>query len=82
MTNPHHPGHDPLPPGGFWRSRSGVLLIAFLAFGGLLLAYEHRVHLLAGEGALALLLLACIAMHLFMHGGHGGHGGRGGGGGS
>ncbi|MEX0759039.1 MAG: DUF2933 domain-containing protein [Tistlia sp.] len=80
MRNLHRPDHDASPPGGFWRSRSGLFLIAFLVVSGLLLTYEHRVHLLAGEGALVLLLLACIGMHIFMHGGRGGHGDRGGGG--
>ena len=51
------------------------MLIAFLIVAGLLLAYEHRAHLFAGNAFLALLLVLCIGMHFFMHGGHGGHGG-------
>lgn len=74
MNDRHGADHRHAPTGGFWRSRSGILLLAFLGFGGLLLAYEHRVHLAAGDGLLALLLLACIGIHLFLHGGHGGHG--------
>jgi len=37
-----------------------------------LLGYEHRVHLFVGNGLLVLLLLGCVGMHFFMHGGHGG----------
>jgi hypothetical protein len=43
-----------------------------LAIAGFYLWTEHRAHLL---GALPyILLLACAAMHLFMHHGHGKHG--------
>lgn len=56
---------------GFWTSRSGHALIAFLAIAVLYLYAEHRAHL---YGALPyLLLLACPLMHLFMHRGHGKH---------
>lgn len=51
----------------------------FAAIALLMLAVEHRAHLL---GWLPwLFLLACLLMHVFMHGGHGhgGHGGTGGG---
>lgn len=47
----------------------------FAAIALLMLAIEHRAHLL---GWLPwLFLLACPLMHVFMHGGHG-HGGHGG----
>lgn len=47
----------------------------FAAIALLMLAVEHRAHLL---GWLPwLFLLACPLMHVFMHGGHG-HGGHGG----
>ncbi|WP_240611551.1 DUF2933 domain-containing protein [Roseovarius nitratireducens] len=46
-----------------------------LGIGAFLLAFEHRVHIFGGNGFLALLLLGCVVMHFFMHGGHGGHGG-------
>lgn len=59
----------------FWRSRTGVALLAFLAFAGVLLVFEHWAHL-AGALPLLLPLLICIGMHFFMHGGHG-HGGHG-----
>jgi len=57
---------------GFLGSRAGLALLAFLAVAGLLLAYEHRVHLFTGDGVLLVLLLVCVGMHLFMHAGHGG----------
>lgn len=56
----------------FWKTRAGLVLIGFAAIAGLLLAYEHRIHLLTGNGPLLLFLLFCIGMHFFMHSGHGG----------
>jgi hypothetical protein len=53
-----------------------MAFILFFAAGALLLVYEHRVHLLTGNGPLLLLLLACVGMHLLMHRGHR-HGGGG-----
>lgn len=66
------------PAGGSWlRSRSGLVLLAFLAIAGFFLVTEHTAHVV---GVLPyLLLLACPLLH-FLHGGHGsahgGHGGR------
>lgn len=68
--------HSPNRSDVFWRSRAGMAFILFVAAAALLLAYQHRIHLLTGDGLLLLLLLACVAMHLFMHGGHK-HGGGG-----
>lgn len=68
-TQPERPGK------GFWKSRTGIYLLVALGIGAALLAFEHRVHIFGGNGFLALLLLGCVVMHLFMHGGHGGHGG-------
>ena len=71
--------HEHEPQGGnFWKSRTGITLLVFLGVAALLLAYEHRVHLFAGNAGVVLLLIGCFVMHLFMHGGHGGHGGGGG----
>jgi Protein of unknown function (DUF2933) len=63
----HHP---------WFRSRSGLVLLAFLGIAGFFLVTEHRAHVF---GALPyLLLLACPLMH-FLHGGRkGGHGRHGG----
>ncbi len=53
------------------RSRTGIVLIAFLAIAAFFLTTEHRAHVF---GALPFaLLLACPLLHIFMHGGHGGH---------
>ncbi len=64
---------------GFWRSRAGISLVVAFAVGGLMLGYEHRVHILGSDWLLWLPLLLCVGMHFFMHGGHGGHGGKHGG---
>ncbi len=57
------------------RSRSGLVLLAFLGIAAFFVVTEHTAHVL---GMLPyLLLLACPLLH-FLHGGHrGGHGGHG-----
>jgi hypothetical protein len=71
----HDHSHDRERPGGFFASRAGLVLLGFLAIGGVLLFTEHRVHAL---GALFWLLpFACLLLHTFLHGGHGGHRGHG-----
>ncbi|MEQ8356307.1 MAG: DUF2933 domain-containing protein [Kiloniellaceae bacterium] len=77
MGNQDRPAHKAVRRESFWKSRSGMVLIAFLAVAGLLLVYEHRVHVFTGNGILIALLVLCVGMHFFMHGGHGGHGGGG-----
>lgn len=72
----HDPSsHDLSPPPAAapqTRQRSRWVFGGFVAAVALLLAVEHRAHLL---GWLPwLILLACPLMHLFMHGGHGGQG--------
>jgi hypothetical protein len=64
-------------PNAWLRSRSRLVLLAFLAIAGFFVITEHTAHVL---GLLPyLLLLACPLIHLF-HGGHGrGHGSHGGG---
>lgn len=71
----HHvqPETSPRPP-SFWRSSAGIFLIVALVLSGLLLGYEHRVHLLGSGLLIWLPLLLCVGMHFFIHGGHGGHG--------
>ncbi len=66
---------------GVFASRSTMTLVVFLGVGGFYLIAEHSAHLV-GLGPLALLLLLCVVMHVFMHRGHKGHGGHGGHGGS
>ena len=57
----------------FWGSRSSIGLIVLGSITLYFLLTEHRAHFV---GALPIiLLLACLLMHVFMHGGHGGHGG-------
>ena len=61
----------------FLFSRSGLVMLGFLAVAGYFLWTEHQAHTIA---VLPWLLVgACLVMHLFMHGGHGGHGGHDGG---
>lgn len=61
---------DPSPETRPWfRSRSGLVLLAFLAIAGFFVVTEHSAHAL---GVLPyLLLLACPLLHL-LHGRHGG----------
>lgn len=81
MSHDHNTPRLPDQPGNSGESpnklRLGTVLIAFLAIAGLLLVYEHRVHIFTGNGVLITLLVLCVGMHFFMHGGHGGHGGHG-----
>ena len=59
----------------FFRSRTGLVLLAFLAIAAFFLITEHTAHVF-GILPYALLLL-CPVLHLFMHRGHGDHGGHG-----
>jgi hypothetical protein len=59
----------------FFRSRTGLVLLAFLAIAAFFLVTEHTAHVF-GILPYALLLL-CPVLHLFMHRGHGDHGGHG-----
>ena len=64
--------HD-APP--WWRTRTGLAFLGFMAIAAFFLVTEHRAHLALAVPYLPwLLLAACPLMHLFMHGGHGGHG--------
>lgn len=58
----------------FWRTRTGLGLIAFLVVGAGLLLLEHRAHIPGDYWLLGGLLAFCIGMHGFMHGGHRSHG--------
>lgn len=58
-------------PQSFFKSRTFLVMLGFLAIAVLLLWKEHQAHIL-GVG-LILLLFACPLMHLFMHHGHGNH---------
>ena len=52
----------------WWRNRSSLALAVFLVVAGYFLWTEHRAHVI--EFLPWLLILGCIGMHLFMHGGH------------
>ena len=72
MSHHGHTDEDSRSTGSFFASRSGLVLLGFLAIGGFSLLTEHRAHLL---GILPfLLLLLCPLLHMF-HGGHGRHDG-------
>lgn len=64
---------EPVEEHSWLRSRSGLVLLAFLAIAAFFIVTEHTAHVL---GALPyLLLLACPLLH-WLHSGHrGDHGG-------
>jgi hypothetical protein len=57
------------------ESRFKWVLIAFFLIAGYFLITEHRAHVI--EYLPLALLLGCLFLHGFMHGGHGKHGGHG-----
>ncbi len=58
----------------FFKSRTGLVLLAFLAIAAFYLIAEHTAHVF---GLLPyVLLLLCPLLHLFMHGGHDNHNGQ------
>ncbi len=59
-------------PTPWWRNRTKLPLVIFLAIAGYFLWTEHQAHVV--EFLPWVLILACVGMHLFMHGkqGHGG----------
>ena len=70
------PTEQPSQPGPWYRSRSGLVLLAFLVIAGFFVVTEHTAHVL---GILPwLLVLACPLLHFFHRGHGGGHGGHGG----
>jgi DUF2933 family protein len=74
MSAHDHPRADEWSWRSFLSSSAGLVMIGFLAIGGVYVWMEHRAHLL---GALVFLpLLLCPLMHLFMHHGHGDHSGH------
>ncbi|NIL99831.1 MAG: DUF2933 domain-containing protein [Gammaproteobacteria bacterium] len=56
----------------WWRNRTKLPFVIFLAIAGYFLWTEHQAHVI--EFLPWILVLGCLGMHLFMHGGHG-HGG-------
>ena len=70
MTENHSPA------GGWFRSRTGLVFLVFLAIAAFFLVTEHRAHALSVLPF--LLVLLCPLLHLFLHRRHGsgraGHG--------
>lgn len=56
----------------WWQKKANLAFAVFLAAVGYFLITEHRAHVIAWLPW--ALFLACVVMHLIMHGGHG-HGG-------
>nr|NIS39291.1 DUF2933 domain-containing protein [Desulfuromonadales bacterium] len=55
----------------FMFSKSGIVVVGFLAVAGYFLWLEHNAHIISN---LPLILVgACLVMHFFMHRGHGSH---------
>ena len=52
-----------------WLRKHPVPLLVFAVVAAYFLWTEHRAHVI--EALPLLLLLCCVVMHLFMHGGHG-----------
>lgn len=77
MSGHVHHHADPPQEQGFWRSRSGVVFIAFAIVAAIYLLFQHTAHVI--QYLPFGLLLLCPLMHIFMHRGHGGHGSHGGG---
>lgn len=62
---------EPFSTRQFLKSRTGLVLMIFLAVAAFYLLAEHTAHVF-GLLPYALLLL-CPLLHFFMHGGHGEH---------
>jgi hypothetical protein len=57
-------------------SRGTIAAALFVVVAAIFLLFEHRAHVLGVVPY--VLLLACLLLHFFHHGGHGGHIPRGG----
>jgi hypothetical protein len=66
MSHEHRPHRRPP-----LDSRFKWVLIAFVLIAGYLLITEHRAHVI--EYLPLGLVIACVFLHWFMHGGHGKH---------
>ncbi len=53
----------------WWHNRSKLSFVVFLAIAGYFLWTEHQAHAIAFLPW--ILILGCVFMHMFMHGGHG-----------
>jgi hypothetical protein len=66
-----HDHHSDNVEKSWWKTRSGIASMFFLAAAGYFLFTEHRAHIVPFLPY--LIILACPLMHLFHHGSHGGH---------
>jgi len=53
----------------WWRNRTKLPFVVFLVIGGYFLWTEHEANIVAYLPW--ILVLGCLGMHFFMHGGHG-----------
>lgn len=53
----------------WWRNPTKLPLAVFLAIAGYFLWTEHQAHVI--QFLPWILVLGCVGMHFFMHGGHG-----------
>jgi hypothetical protein len=56
----------------WWKNRNRLAFVAFLVIAGYFIWREHEAHIT--PYLIWILLIACLLLHGFMHGGHG-HGG-------
>lgn len=71
MTSHTHHETGEAPKQSFWRSRNGLVFIAFAIIGAAYLLFEHAAHVV--QYLPYGILLLCPLMHVFMHRGHSGH---------
>lgn len=77
MSGHAHHQADPASDPRFWRSRTGLVFIAFGIVAAIYLLFEHTAHVI--QYLPFGIVLLCPLMHMVMHRGHGGHGRHGGG---
>lgn len=73
MPVEHESHYQPEKRTAWWKTRSGIVCLLFLAAAGYFAFMEHRAHLVPYLPWAILLL--CPLIHLFHHGGHS-HGNR------
>lgn len=65
MPDKHH-SKENATLGRFSKLHTTTILVAFLAIVGVLLTYEHRVHLFMSNEGLLGVLAVCVIMVLFI----------------
>lgn len=74
MSSHTHHQAEAVPEQSFWRSRYGLVFIAFAGIATAYLLFEHTAHVI--QYLPFGILLLCPLMHMFMHAGHGRHRGH------